>query len=164
MAFGGTPGIVFEGVNTLVDFSRGDYGQGAVNIAAGAAGMGFGLFGGGLRNADEVRDALQAGSVSIRQMQRRFRNGLVDIAGPPPTAKHEAHHIFPVSMQDKFEQYGVDIWNPQYGNWWASPTHQQGTRVWERTWKAYLSGERSRTEVLDYGRSMARDWGLELHF
>jgi hypothetical protein len=169
----GAAGAVIEGANAAVDASQGDVGATAFDAAAAGA-IAIGALR-PIRAGAEAEDAAEAsarvsrtGKASLRGFraeQGAFRRGLEKIA-PPPSETAHAHHIFPQAMEKRFGEYEVDVWNPKYGTWWEGQSHLGVSYDWNQEWRVWLRSnpEASPEQVLEQGRKMAKDAGLEVHF
>jgi hypothetical protein len=62
-----------------------------------------------------------------------IRSGLT---GQPSTMN--AHHVFPQAFIQKFTNAGIDIHDPNFGAWWASPSHQQQSAAYNQKWQAWF--------------------------
>ncbi len=94
-----------------------------------------------------------------------FRHNLTKLTGVAPKGA-QAHHIFPVKFEARFGQVGINIHNPKYGAWWAADAHRRSASLYNRTFSEYLRANRSATaeQILDFGRELARRYGLDVFF
>lgn len=95
-----------------------------------------------------------------------FRENLGRLTGGIPRDAH-AHHVLPKEFVDKFQEAGINIHDPRYGAWWRASTHQKNARTYNNEWREFLYRKPeppSREQILQFGRKMAKDHGLQIHF
>ncbi len=94
-----------------------------------------------------------------------FRANLAKLTGKNPDDA-QAHHIFPQQLEDKFSARGIDIHDPRYGAWWAKTDHLRKALEYNERWKRFMGTIPPPTaeKILQFGRDIARSYGLEIHF
>jgi hypothetical protein len=77
-------------------------------------------------------------------------------------------HLFPQAGEfaRNFKKAGIDVHNPKFGAWWTRPNHQQKAREYNDRWRQFFrsNDDPSRSEILDFGRQLAKEYGLEVAF
>jgi len=128
------------------------------------AGMLPGVPGGGataMRHADDLADVASF-------TDRNFRRNVARVLGDAPSAAAEAHHVFPQAGEfaRNFSRAGIDVHDPKFGAWWTRPNHQQKAKDYNERWRQFFSTTRNptRDQILDYGRQLAKEYGLETVF
>jgi RHS repeat-associated protein len=115
----------------------------------------------------ELAVAADVGKIAIGTTswlgRKALKRGLVELTGEAVANAH-AHHIFPWVMRARFYKLGIDVSKAEYGTWWEATSHLRNSRAWQRDWEIFFSQPKTRAEVLDYGRNLAKTYGLEWHF
>jgi len=97
-----------------------------------------------------------------------FRRNVIRLLGEAPNATAEAHHIFPQAGEfaRNFNRAGIDVHDPKFGAWWTRPNHQQKAKEYNDRWRDFFGSRRNptRNEILDFGRQLAKEYGLEVPF
>lgn len=92
-----------------------------------------------------------------------FRRELIEVTGGVRAGAH-AHHVFPVKFQKQFARAGIDIADPRYGAWWEATDHLSNARAYNRAWEEFFQSSPGADEVLEFGKRIAADYGLDSHF
>jgi RHS repeat-associated protein len=92
-----------------------------------------------------------------------FRRGLSRATGGAMRGA-DAHHVFPVKFSDQFERLGIDINNPHFGTWWERGSHRSTAAAYNRAWEDFLTTSPSPGEAMEFGRNLARSYGLDVRF
>ena len=115
-----------------------------------------------LTRRGSVRPAVGPGS---------FRDDLARHWGfPTPPAGYHAHHMFPLERAEKFRRAGIDPDNIWYGAWWAEADHLSKAKEYVARWDEFFEPFEkagtvpSKPEVLNYGKKLAKYYGLEIAF
>ena len=95
--------------------------------------------------------------------RRNFRSNLAQRTGGAVADAH-AHHIFPQKFRQQFEAAGLNINDPQLGAWWKATDHLSNAGRYNDEWADFLSTERSREDIMRFGRTMAERYGLDISF
>jgi RHS repeat-associated protein len=114
-----------------------------------------------VRHADDIADAASfTGS--------NFRSNVARLLGDAPSAAAEAHHVFPQAGEfaRNFSRAGIDVHDPKFGAWWTRPNHQQMAKEYNDRWRQFFGTTRNptRDQILDFGRQLAKDYGLDTIF
>jgi hypothetical protein len=75
----------------------------------------------------------------------------------------DAHHIFPQALQDIFEEdYGIDIHDPEYGEWWNSVEHGANSAAYQQDWEEFLGEDPppSLGEVFQFAQEMLENYNV----
>lgn len=80
--------------------------------------------------------------------RRNFRKNLRIYQGlsAPPVGK-EAHHIFPVALEDNFKKAEFAIHHPEYGVWVEKHTHRCDAAEYNKKWKFFFEDYKERGEI-----------------
>lgn len=100
---------------------------------------------------------------SLRFAQGNLRKNLARLTGRKPKGA-EAHHVLHVEFETQFQRRGINIHDPKYGAWWAWREHRKNAWAYNRKWETFLRDGPSPEAIIQYGRSIARKYGLEIHF
>jgi hypothetical protein len=107
---------------------------------------------------------------AFRSLTRgNFSHNLRVLTGRSPKNAH-AHHVLPQEFAEKFHKAGIIIHDPRYGAWWDAAVHQRSHAVYNVKWKSYFDEFRIRgkspsaEEILQFGRDIARSYGLTTNF
>ena len=96
-----------------------------------------------------------------------FRSKLITHTGVNPPKAH-AHHMLSVKHADEFAKRGIDINAPEYGAWWRTDTgalsHLNNARKYEEAWTEFFIKDPSKDEIFEFGRKLAKQFGLEIYF
>jgi len=103
----------------------------------------------------------EAGEIPVAA--RGFRAALARLSGRLPAGAH-AHHVFPQKFAAQFLEKGINVNNPAFGAWWEASSHLANAARYQRQWEAFLATNPTREAILDFGRKIARFYGLEVHF
>jgi len=95
-----------------------------------------------------------------------MRHNLKVLTGHNPSRAFEAHHVLPVKFEEDFIRAGINnIHKPVYGSWWARTPHRHASHAYNERWQVFFEGgERSREEVLDFAKKLAKEYGFEVLF
>ena len=87
-----------------------------------------------VRAADDVTGS----AVSYRSFTRaNFRENLSRRTGGA-RAGMEAHHTLPVKFENKFNEIGININDPKYGEWVEQSKHRKDAYQYNQYWKAFF--------------------------
>lgn len=127
-------------------------------LGGGAAGSGAGTAGttGGQAAKAGAQQFKPFTSANFRENLGRLTGGIPDHA--------QAHHIFPQRFVERFERAGINIHEPRYGAWWRSGAHQKSAAAYNAEWRRFLDTSPSTEQILQFGRDLAREYGLTIHF
>lgn len=50
----------------------------------------------------------------------------------------EAHHMLPVKFENKFNEIGININDPKYGEWVEQSKHRKDAYQYNQDWKAFF--------------------------
>jgi hypothetical protein len=93
-----------------------------------------------------------------------FRANLQDSTG----GNHDdddAHHTLPKAFAEQIYKWTrINVNDARYGSWWKRADHLKNAYKYNREWSKFLETQRSRNEILEFGRQMAREYGLTIHF
>jgi hypothetical protein len=94
-----------------------------------------------------------------------FRHNLAQRTGGIPD-KAQAHHVLPVKFEPQCRKAGINIHEPRFGTWWKRGNHQSMARAYNNKWDEFFLENSNPTskEILQFGREMARKYGLEIGF
>jgi hypothetical protein len=99
--------------------------------------------------------------------ENNFRDNLKKFAGGLGLGK-DAHHVFPKNKEfrDFFEEVGIDVNNQKYGAWWDSDEHCDISYEYNEKWTVFMqiNPGATREEVLEFGRSLAHEYGFNINF
>jgi hypothetical protein len=86
----------------------------------------------------------------------------------------EAHHVFPQKFEKFFSSFGVNINNPQFGQWVEQSDHGQYASVYNKAWQALIDqfdeagvapGQGATQAILSYGKKvMAYAYDLPVNY
>ena len=93
-----------------------------------------------------------------------FRKNLIKLTGRDPGNSYQAHHVFPQAFEESFNKYGININDPRYGAWWETSTHPSKWFYYNEEWRAFLAGSHTREEVLNFGRDLAKEYGIVVNY
>jgi hypothetical protein len=94
-----------------------------------------------------------------------FRKNLIRLTGGAPEGA-QAHHVFPKKFEKDFRKAGINIHDPHYGAWWRAGAHQSAADAYNARWDKFLYRDKppSVEQILQFGRKIARDYGLHIYF
>ncbi len=78
------------------------------------------------------------GNSSLYGRSSSFRSNLQKSTGKNGTGQH-AHHVYPVSFSDPFNNLGINVNDPQNGAWWDAQSHLENSYAYNQWWKAFFS-------------------------
>jgi len=147
----------------------GAIGLDAVGIVPGIPNLGGGVhalkaIGIGLtvRTANRAGDAARAGFRSFDA--GNFRHNLEALTGLHPEKRFQAHHVFPQKFGTAFGKAGINIHNPHFGTWVKAADHAGWSARYNTEWTQFLKVTRYQDEILEFGRSLSRRYGFDVHF
>jgi hypothetical protein len=93
---------------------------------------------------------------------------------PYPTdgKTYDIHHIFPqkASLKERFDEiltsFDGTIHNPNLLTYWEMSPHRSAAKAYNKRWEDFFAEVSSPTEaqVLQFGRQLCKEYGLEIHF
>lgn len=95
--------------------------------------------------------------------RRGFRRDLAALTELLPEWAH-AHHMFPVKFRRQFAEAGIVIGDARYGAWWEATEHLANARGYNEAWEGFLVTNPNREQILEFGRTLAGQYGLKIHF
>jgi hypothetical protein len=97
-------------------------------------------------------------------VRRGFRKELALLTEGAEAGAH-AHHVFPVKFVEQFAAAGIDIRDARFGAWWEATEHLSSARGYNEAWRQFLVEQpRSQEEMLEFGRNLAAQYGLNIHY
>jgi hypothetical protein len=122
----------------------------------------------GIPNVNAIRRggraAANAGGAALKSFTKRnFRENLARTTGGVVEGAH-AHHIFPQEFARRFERMGININDPGFGAWWGAGDHLGNARAYNQAWEEFLGTNPTRGQALEFGRNLARQYGLDVRF
>ena len=94
---------------------------------------------------------------------RNFRANLAKLTGRMPE-NAQAHHIFPQRFEEQFRELGIDIHDPRFGTWWRRSEHARKALEYNEKWERFFSTKPSFEQIIQFGRKIAKEYALEIHF
>ena len=98
--------------------------------------------------------------------QPRFRHNLrllyKKLDKAVPEGAH-AHHVFPNEFADQFAGK-MNIHDPRLGAFWEAKDHLSQAKAYNKRWGKFLEKERNQQEMLDFGRKLSGEYGLDVDF
>jgi hypothetical protein len=91
-------------------------------------------------------------------LQRLTGSSLDDIVGM------EAHHVLPQEFAEKFADAGINIHDPVFGSWVDATAHRGWSYTYNQQWKEFLAQKRTREEILNFARDLAKEYKFDVHF
>lgn len=92
-----------------------------------------------------------------------FRANLARRTGGIPEGAH-AHHVFPLQFAEPLRRAGIDVNDPRYGAWWEASAHLRNATAYNAAWQRLLETNPSTEQILQFGRDIAIDHGLQIGF
>jgi hypothetical protein len=98
--------------------------------------------------------------------KKEFRHNLMVRTGRNPASDVHAHHVFPHELRRDFSAKGIEVNDPKYGAWWASGPHLDTHRIdqYNDRWKEFLTRDPSTGQLIEFGRRIAQEYGLDIGF
>jgi RHS repeat-associated protein len=94
-----------------------------------------------------------------------FRHNLKLRTGMDPPSNVHAHHVLPDEFRQDFAARGINHNDPKFGAWWPGGKHLQAHRAgYNQRWRRFLDGNPRAKEILEFGRRIAREYGLDIDF
>lgn len=78
----------------------------------------------------------------------------------------DAHHVFPKKFEGRFADLGIDIHDPKYAVWWEKHEHRRSVAAYNDEFEEFLASpaEKSKKNVLEFGRSQMRNFKIHVAF
>jgi hypothetical protein len=114
-----------------------------------------------------VSGSLKAGARGAAKSftRRNFRQNLSRTKPAPDDVASHAHHTLPVEFADQIEAFGIKIHDPKYGAWWEAIDHLKSSASYNRAWQQFLEKrDLSPDSILAFGRTLAKDYGLDVSY
>lgn len=94
-----------------------------------------------------------------------FRENLGRMTGGIPESAH-AHHVLPVKFEGKCQAAGINIHEPRFGAWWEARAHKASASGYNIRWEQFFekNAAPSIERILEEGRRIASDYGLQIYF
>lgn len=97
--------------------------------------------------------------------QWNFRANLGRLTGRTPSSSvAQAHHVFPIKFQSRFNARGINIHDPRYGVWWSRPSHGISATQYNSRWERFFLTNPSRSEILRFGQTLMRQYGYRTNY
>ncbi len=94
-----------------------------------------------------------------------FRHNLKVRTGVDPPSNVHAHHVLPGEFAEKFAAKGINHNDPKFGAWWPGAEHLGAHRHgYNDRWRKFLTSDPSPDEILQFGRRIGRENGLDIAF
>jgi hypothetical protein len=76
-----------------------------------------------------------------------------------------AGRVFPQRFRDAlWQKYEINVDDPAYGAWWETSSHRQYWYNYNVEWERFMIERRTRDEVIEFGRNIAKKYGLTVKF
>ena len=92
------------------------------------------------------------------------RDNLITLTGRTPSSSTHAHHVFPKSLVKDFSEYGINVHEPKYLTWWVSKTHLPNAKSYNKTWSEFLDTKPTTEQILEKGKSMMAEHGINVNY
>jgi hypothetical protein len=92
-----------------------------------------------------------------------FRENLARLTGKMPEDAH-AHHVFPHAFAEEFQKLGINVHDPKFGAWWNRSSHLKNSYQYSQRWRRVLSQTPTREQVLQFGRELASEHGIQINY
>jgi hypothetical protein len=78
----------------------------------------------------------------------------------------QAHHVLPQKFAKQFQEAGINIHDPHYGAWWRAGAHRRAATKYNAKWEEFLFQDEppSAEQILQFGRKIAKEYGLQIYF
>jgi RHS repeat-associated protein len=107
-----------------------------------------------------ARMGVDAAGTALKSLTKgNFRGNLSRLTGGAVQGAH-AHHIFPQKFADRFASAGINVHDPRFGAWWEAGSHLSNAAEYNRKWERFLSVDRTRDEILTFGREISAHYGV----
>ncbi|HEX6352953.1 hypothetical protein [Actinophytocola sp.] len=95
-----------------------------------------------------------------------YRGELLKTYPMPQDGKtYVGHHNFPVKNAADFRRVQIDTTNPIWGSWVEESHHHSFSGAYERAWDDFwLNKNRTRQEVMDFARGLAKTYNYKIGF
>ena len=103
------------------------------------------------------------GEPLLKLTRGNLRKNLARITEAIPEESH-AHHIFSVKFEVAFKKAGLDIHNPVFATWWEKASHLRNAAQYNSDWERFFRRSRSPDEIRQFGRELAKKYGIEVFF
>ena len=80
----------------------------------------------------------------------------------------QVHHVFPqkLSLQQYWQDLGIDIHDPRFLQYWRTPSHQQKSGAYILEWERFFQANpnANKWDVYNHGRMMMKQYGLTVNY
>jgi len=116
-----------------------------------------------IRRADKGADVVSKFKVFTKGY---FRHNLKVRTGISPPSNVHAHHILPDEFATHFRARGINHNDPKFGAWWPGGEHlaAHGGGYNRRWMELFTRSNPTADEVLEFGRRLAGEFGLDIAF
>jgi RHS repeat-associated protein len=106
-----------------------------------------------------AKHGAKGGKELLSFSKSNFRKNLIKLTGKNPGKDAMAHHVFPQKFGADFQKIGINIHDPKFGTWWNSSNHLQNAASYNKTWQQFLRNNPSKSQALDFGRKLMKQYG-----
>ncbi|MFN4085402.1 MAG: DUF2380 domain-containing protein [Spirosomataceae bacterium] len=90
------------------------------------------------------------------------------MGGPKPLSDFQVHHVFPQksSLQQYWQDLGIDIHDPRFLQYWRTPSHQQKSGAYNLEWERFFQANpnANKWDVYNHGRMIMKQYGLTVNY
>jgi hypothetical protein len=133
----------------------------------------FGVARGGMKGAGTLgkkitglfgKEVADASATLFKSFTKsNFRHNLGQLTGNIP-ANSQAHHVFPQAFQGRFAAKGINIHDPKFGVWWETSSHLKNAKSYNAAWESFFRTNPSPSQILDKGRQLMQQYGIQVGF
>lgn len=93
-----------------------------------------------------------------------YRHNLIVETGFNPPKSIHAHHVFPQERVSQLAKLDINIHDPKYLTWWEETSHLKIAKEYNTSWKEFLKIDRSKEEILEFGKKIMENHGMKARY